>query len=100
MKPEEARLLARVCAEPDDDLPRLVYADWLDEHGDPRGEFIRVQIALSRREDRAEVSLADRERDLLYHHRSDWLARLDEHWRGDAVFERGFVDQVTVRAQT
>ena len=28
---------------PDDDAPRLVYADWLEERGDPRGEFIRLQ---------------------------------------------------------
>ena len=39
--------LAAICANPDDDAPRLVYADWLDEHGDPRGEFIRVQVELA-----------------------------------------------------
>jgi uncharacterized protein (TIGR02996 family) len=33
---------------PDNDAPRLVYADWLDEQGDPRGEFIRVQCELAR----------------------------------------------------
>lgn len=27
-------LLAAVCAAPDDDLPRLAYADWCDENGD------------------------------------------------------------------
>jgi uncharacterized protein (TIGR02996 family) len=33
----------------DDDTPRLVYADWLDEHGDPeRADFIRVQGLLAR----------------------------------------------------
>jgi uncharacterized protein (TIGR02996 family) len=40
-------LLRAVVANPDDDAPRLVYADWLDEHGDPdRAEFIRIQIEL------------------------------------------------------
>ena len=48
MLPEEAALLDRVCADPDDDGPRLVFADWLDERNDPRGEFIRVQVALAR----------------------------------------------------
>jgi uncharacterized protein (TIGR02996 family) len=39
-------LLAAVLAEPDDDGPRLVYADWLEEHGQPaRAEFVRVQVA-------------------------------------------------------
>lgn len=33
-------------AAPNDDLPRLIYADWLDEHGEPeRAEFIRAMIA-------------------------------------------------------
>ena len=35
-------------AAPHDAAPRLVYADWLDERGDPRGEFIRVQVAVAR----------------------------------------------------
>lgn len=43
--PEWELLLKAVVASPDDDLPRLVAADWLDEHGEPeRAEFIRVQI--------------------------------------------------------
>ena len=41
--------LAAIIAQPDDDVPRLVYADWLDEHGDPeRAELIRVQCELER----------------------------------------------------
>lgn len=43
--------LAAIVANPDDDLVRVVYADWLDETGDPttaaRAEFIRVQIELA-----------------------------------------------------
>lgn len=42
---EHEALLAAVLTNPDDDAPRLVYADWLQEHGQPeRAEFIRVQI--------------------------------------------------------
>lgn len=44
-------LLQAILAEPADDLHRLFYADWLEEHGDPddhaRAEFIRVQIELA-----------------------------------------------------
>jgi len=41
-------LRAAVLADSDDDLPRLVYADWLDESGDPDGaRFLRAQIALA-----------------------------------------------------
>jgi len=41
-------LLAAILAQPEDDTPRLVYADWLDEQGEAeRGEFIRVQVAIA-----------------------------------------------------
>jgi uncharacterized protein (TIGR02996 family) len=39
--------LRAIFDEPDDDVHRLVYADWLDEHGDPRGEFIRAQVRVA-----------------------------------------------------
>jgi uncharacterized protein (TIGR02996 family) len=35
--------LAAIDASPQDRTPRLVYADWLEERGDPRGELIRVE---------------------------------------------------------
>jgi len=45
---EQAALLAAIVAEPDDDTPRLVYADWLQEHGDEeQAQFIRDSIKLS-----------------------------------------------------
>ena len=42
----EAALIAACTAAPGDALPRLVYADWLDERGDPRGEMVRVMEAM------------------------------------------------------
>src|SRR5262245_21920719 len=48
MTPDERGLLADVIGAPDDDAPRLVYADWLDEHGQAeRAELIRVQCELA-----------------------------------------------------
>jgi uncharacterized protein (TIGR02996 family) len=42
-------LLHAIFARPADDAPRLVYADWLDEHGEPaQAAFIRAQCALER----------------------------------------------------
>jgi uncharacterized protein (TIGR02996 family) len=35
-----------ILENPDDDAPRLVYADWLEEQGDPLAEFIRLQCEL------------------------------------------------------
>lgn len=42
--------MGSIIASPDDDAPRLVYADWLEEHGgEPeRAEFIRCQIELAK----------------------------------------------------
>jgi uncharacterized protein (TIGR02996 family) len=40
--------LRAIVEAPSDDTPRLVYADWLDEHGQAaRAEFIRVQCELA-----------------------------------------------------
>ena len=50
------------------DLPKLVYADWLDEHGrHARAEFIRVQCELARlsADDPVRAALAIREMELL-----------------------------------
>ena len=44
----DSDFLAAIIANPADDAPRLVYADWLEEHDGPRGEFIRVQVELAR----------------------------------------------------
>ncbi len=45
----EAAFWAAVEAAPDDDLPKLVLADWLDERGDPRGACLRWVVAAHKR---------------------------------------------------
>jgi uncharacterized protein (TIGR02996 family) len=47
-KSQEDEFLNAVLASPEDDGPRLAYADWLSNRGDPRGEFIRIQCQLTR----------------------------------------------------
>src|SRR4051812_47076638 len=92
MKHDDAFLQA-IIENPDDDTPRLVYADYLDERGDPRGEFIRVQIALARLPDdhpRRE-GLEARERGLLKTHEEEWAGRL-KGLVGNYWFRRGFVE--------
>jgi len=42
----EQRLIDAMRDEPDSVEPGLVYADWLEEQGDPRAELVRVQLAL------------------------------------------------------
>jgi uncharacterized protein (TIGR02996 family) len=106
---ERDALLAAIAAHPDEDTPRLVFADWLDENGDPeRAEFIRVQIARAQNADgkgalpAAEVAaLAARERALLERNRDRWLAplrALNAYSRRDGAFWRGFVRDIVVDA--
>ncbi len=96
----EDAFLQAICEAPDDDTPRLVYADYLDERADPRGGFIRVQVALAtlpegdeRRED-----LEARERALLEQHEEEWLGPvrgLVQRW----TFRRGFLEAVGLGAE-
>jgi uncharacterized protein (TIGR02996 family) len=86
-------LLAAVLADPDADEPRAVYADWLDERGDPRGEFIHLQrerlglhIDLPRR-----IEIEDRETELLEAHKDEWLEGLG-HDDESFQLRRGFVE--------
>jgi uncharacterized protein (TIGR02996 family) len=41
---QEEAFLAAIRANPTDDTARLMYADWLEERGDVRGEFIRLRV--------------------------------------------------------
>ena len=90
-------LLAAIIANPDDDTPRLVYADWLDENGQPeRAEFIRIQCAPGK----AETGWS-RSRELEASSRARWLAGLPKfpnQWevgRRDWEFRRGFPEYLT-----
>jgi uncharacterized protein (TIGR02996 family) len=91
---DEDALLRAIDEGPHEDLPRLAYADWLDENGQPdRAEFIRVQCRIAGLSplDADRVPLGVREAELLKAHEAEWIARA----RGSskaviAGFERGF----------
>jgi uncharacterized protein (TIGR02996 family) len=99
---QDQALLDEVCAYPADDAPRLVYADWLEETGQPeRGEFIRTQVELARMpaDDPRKPDREDREWELLLAHGRDWFEALPAWAReGWPVFERGFPDGVSLTA--
>src|SRR5215469_15538596 len=65
-------------ANPDDLASHMAYADWLAEQGDPRGEFIQVQLALEGQAKPADERkrLQQREQDLLAAHEAEWLGPL------------------------
>jgi uncharacterized protein (TIGR02996 family) len=87
--------LADVVANPEDDAPRLVYADWLDEHGSAWGEFIRVQCALARmdEDDPRGSALRAREREL---ERLGWWEPPRPEGVRDRRFERGMIEWAQV----
>lgn len=100
MHPEADALLDAIFDAPDDDTPRLVYADWLQEHGqEAYAQFIRLQCAAAREPFWSE------EANRLWEQIGRVWARLDEEWwpatrddwdlyhgaNLDAIhFERGF----------
>lgn len=100
MSDRDALLLA-IAADPAEDTHRLVFADWLEENGEPaRAEFVRVQCGVGSNRSRccqgeAWVynqfgertdchrcrSTGERDRELLFLHCRDWLrAELPSQW--------------------
>jgi uncharacterized protein (TIGR02996 family) len=116
---EQKALYQTILENRNDDAPRLVYADWLDDHGESdRAEFIRVQIELAHRSDqkswrpsgsvlphaiiqheadpqyiallRRQVLFQSPPRDLV----GEWLKREAPSWMSShATFRRGFVGE-------
>jgi uncharacterized protein (TIGR02996 family) len=86
----EKEMLAGIYAAPDDTSLRQVYADWLSEQGDPRGELITLQRG--RAEGRATPEGDRREKALLAKHGRAWAGPLDAFFEPeDRVFEDGFL---------
>ncbi|HYT94537.1 MAG TPA: TIGR02996 domain-containing protein [Gemmataceae bacterium] len=96
----EAALLQAVVENPADDAVRLVYADWLEEHGDvDRAEFIRVQVQRASLPSDAPQQAELRTRSLAL------TLRCGSRWRGQLPmlpgiswhrFWRGFLSGATV----
>jgi uncharacterized protein (TIGR02996 family) len=45
MQKEDQAFLVTIQADPTDLAAKLVYADWLEDHGDSRSEFVRTLVA-------------------------------------------------------
>jgi uncharacterized protein (TIGR02996 family) len=74
--------LEGIDAAPEDDAPRLAYADWLEQHGDaqkqPHAELIRIQCVAAHSTTTGAADLANREAELLAEIRSGVLGSLAE----------------------
>lgn len=78
-----AELEAAIVAHPADPAPRLVFADWLIERHDPRGELITRMAA--------GVAVAGHIASFAYHLAPPWMARLELSWH------LGYVRTIVVR---
>ncbi len=91
-----------VCAAPDDDLPRLVFADYLDESGDAadadRAAFIRAQCELERTPWMSKWwrAVSRQERPLWWKHHRALQGELAAPGQLFKRFRRGFIEDVTV----
>ncbi len=115
-----AAFLQAIRKAPDDDVPRLIYADWLEEHGQTdRAEFIRIQCRMPHLpETSAERDVpAERMVELLRRNWSAWVGplrqivgpkcdRYGEDWlreeyysEGLTRFRRGFVNRLALDAK-
>jgi len=84
--PKHRELLAALWANPDSDEARLVYADFLLERGDPRGEYIQAVLK--------SWSTATT---LFRKHEKEWIAPIRPYIRSWS-WSRGFVSRVTCGA--
>jgi uncharacterized protein (TIGR02996 family) len=106
MSDQEPLLLQAVLDKPDDDAPRLVYADWCAQQPDEltraRAELIRAQIEMLQPDyqslDRVEqYRISSRAAELLTAHRQAWAGPLVD-LVGDYGYQRGFVFWVQTSA--
>jgi uncharacterized protein (TIGR02996 family) len=100
----ESAFLKHITDDPDDMVPRLVFADWLHDQHSPdlneRGEFIHLQHALSNSKVRPEdrKRLLARQKDLLTRHQGRW----EESFRGlvkNCEYHNGFAERVTISVE-
>jgi uncharacterized protein (TIGR02996 family) len=103
LDPEVRGFFHAIKENPDDDTPRLIFADWLQEHGDAadaaRGEYLRLCVLRHR------LSPGDPNYDLLKRREGELFTQYRWNWLGPLVdaarkwtFERGMI-QIEAQAE-
>ena len=102
-------MLAKIIASPDDDRPRIKYANWLTAQDNPRGEFIQIQCQLAQLRSNPKLNAKEKaQRDRLTKGEQSLLEKYFEIWtrplaaskinKGQTVFERGFLFKLALRS--
>lgn len=103
MTDQKNALLGEIRADPEDMTSRLVYADWLEENGDPLSELIRIQCELAElpADSPQRAALATRERDLLADYHENRVQPLKDRFGAiGVVVKGGFVESLRISADT
>ena len=100
MNDHDALLLA-ICEHPEEDTPRLLYADWLEEHGQSeRADFVRNQVAM------AQPGLAGAELYAVTKKNRYYLSNFVRQWQNELPridgiewgdFNRGVIEEVRAK---
>src|SRR5690348_14697300 len=98
----EQAFLRDVVEHPGDETPRLIYADWLSERGDPRGEFIHLQCELARlaEDDPRRPELEDRALELEQRWGQEWAKPLYLSIAASWAYHKGFIEEVWVTGES
>jgi uncharacterized protein (TIGR02996 family) len=98
----ELPFIQEIRANPEDTIPRLIYADWLEENGDPLAELIRVQCELAESGPGSDsyVELKRRQSELLVEHDKRVLQPLKKYSLHHIDVARGFVESIRIDAPT
>jgi uncharacterized protein (TIGR02996 family) len=91
----EPELLDAIWRNPEDDAPRLVYADWLQERGDPRGKYIHLSCSAASNEEQTELVTQ-----LFLQHKDAWLAPYLQLGARSVNFERGLPASLSAEPKT
>jgi uncharacterized protein (TIGR02996 family) len=102
---ERRALMAAIIANPDEDTPRLAFADWLQEHGDKhdraRAEFIRLQIEAFPlpKGDESRAKLEKQAAALAKKYAKHWLGPIagllnETRFQPELIFDRGLLISV------
>jgi uncharacterized protein (TIGR02996 family) len=96
MMEQEQAFVDAIRAQPEDDAPRLAYADWLRERGDPRGELIDAQVRWDRANQNLDLAAMQphgvRSWQVQRQHEQAWMAPLFALGLNHYSFRRGFVE--------
>ena len=100
MTSHRQKWIGEIAENPESNEARLVYADWLEERGDPQGEFIRVQIELTQDLTPQRRNLLEsRQMQLMRAHAKTWGGRLRK-WVKRWYYDRGLIAGILVDTES